>query len=173
MKALPLFLCCLLLTLGLTQCDTPAAEKPAPEATTTTETSPDEATPTTPETQNLTEKRAAAAKDRKGELVDGLTVGQPELVAPPEVDDAGVDYGKIAKAICECGSSFIGKDDQQGPQQISKDDPRYQEAVACGLAKKKKITDKPLNRQTLVRAIKNECNAIPPGLVMSFILSLE
>ncbi len=176
MKALPVLLCCLVIALGLSSCDNSAAgEKtpPEPAANTTTNTQPSNTPPPSPESQNLSQKQAAQTKDRQGELASGLTVGKAERVEAPVVDDAGVSYNKVAQAICSCSSSFIGKDDQQGPQEISKDDPRYKEAVACSLKKKNQITDKALNRQKLVRAIQQECKAIPPGLVMSFILSLE
>ena len=174
MKSLHALLFLLVMGFAMTSCDNGNAKVSTDTtAKETTNQANNKAQPA-PESRNLEEKRSAAGQSSSGGVTFGDGNGmveKTERVKAAPVDDAGVDYSKIAQAVCDCGSEYFGKDEQTGDVLVTKDDTKYKEVVDCSMKKKNKITNKNLNRQTMVRAIKKACSSIPPTLVMSFIIA--
>ena len=109
-----------------------------------------------------------------GDGSHGVVVEKTIQTEEAPVDDKNVNYATLAKAICKCGSKYIGKEEpQEGDVFVAESDQQYQDAVDCSMKEKAKITDKAISRQALVRMIKKECHDIPGKLVMSLMIALE
>ncbi len=107
------------------------------------------------------------------ELPGGITVESTTQTEEAPVDDANVDYKKLAASICKCGSKYKGHDDGHvGDVHVNEGDTEYQKEVDCAVAAKNAMTKGELSRQKLVVAIKGECHDIPGKLVMRVMMTL-
>jgi len=117
--------------------------------------------------------KTAAKTEAPKELPGGITVESTTKTEEAPVDDANVDYKKLAASVCKCGSKFKGHDDGQvGDVHVSASDTEYQKEVDCAIAAKNAMTKGDISRQELVGAIKTECHDIPGKLVMRIMMTL-
>ena len=110
---------------------------------------------------------------KPAEKAKGAMVEKTEIVPEAPVNDAGVDYKKLAKSVCACGAKYRGHDDgHEGDVLVSEDDTEYQKEVDCAMKAKNDMTKEAISRKKLVSEIKAQCHDLPGKLVMRLMMTL-